>query len=88
MGLDLYHFKAKAERRGRPLVVEIWNGWDSLLARFSWCTVTMYIEDQQFDILAKFYVERDVDIGHSVGEKVHVIPGIADTRTLITFRAF
>jgi DNA-binding Lrp family transcriptional regulator len=42
----------------------------------------------EFDILAKFYVERDVDIGHFVGEKVHSIPGIADTRTLITFRAF
>ena len=41
-----------------------------------------------FDILAKFYVERDVDIGHFVGEKVQSIPGIADTRTLITFRAF
>ena len=41
-----------------------------------------------FDILAKFYVERDVDIGHFVGEKVQCIPGIADTRTLITFRAF
>jgi hypothetical protein len=29
-----------------------------------------------------------VDIGHFVGEKVHSIAGIADTRTLITFRAF
>jgi hypothetical protein len=29
-----------------------------------------------------------VDIGHFVGQKVHPIPGIADTRTLITFRAF
>ena len=42
----------------------------------------------EFDILAKFYVERDVDIGHFVGEKVQGLPGIADTRTLITFRAF
>jgi DNA-binding Lrp family transcriptional regulator len=41
-----------------------------------------------FDILAKFYVEREVDIGHFVGQKVQCIPGIADTRTLITFRAF
>ena len=30
----------------------------------------------------------DVDIGHFVGQKVQVIPGIVDTRTLITFRAF
>lgn len=41
-----------------------------------------------FDILAKFYVEQDVDIGHFVGHKVQVIPGIADTRTIITFKAF
>jgi DNA-binding Lrp family transcriptional regulator len=41
-----------------------------------------------FDILAKFYVERDVDIGHFVGQKVQTIPGIVDTRTIITFKAF
>ena len=40
------------------------------------------------DILAKFYVGDDVDIGHFVGEKVQRIPGIVDTRTIITFRAF
>jgi DNA-binding Lrp family transcriptional regulator len=40
------------------------------------------------DILAKFYVGDDVDIGHFVGEKVHGVPGIIDTRTIITFRAF
>jgi DNA-binding Lrp family transcriptional regulator len=41
-----------------------------------------------FDILAKFYVADDVDIGHFVGERVQVIPGIVDTRTVITFKAF
>ena len=41
-----------------------------------------------FDILAKFYVESNVDIGHFVGHKVQVIPGIVDTRTIITFKAF
>ena len=41
-----------------------------------------------FDILAKFYVPKDTDIGHFVGEKVQVIPGIVDTRTIITFKAF
>ncbi len=42
----------------------------------------------EYDILAKFYLEDEVDIGHFVGEKVHAIPGIADTRTLVTFKAF
>ena len=41
-----------------------------------------------FDILAKFYVDSEIDIGHFVGEKVQTIPGIVDTRTIITFRAF
>ena len=41
-----------------------------------------------YDVLAKFHVDDDVDIGRFVGEKVQVIPGIADTRTIITFKAF
>ncbi|MGO9006044.1 MAG: Lrp/AsnC ligand binding domain-containing protein [Beijerinckiaceae bacterium] len=41
-----------------------------------------------YDILAKFYVGPDVDIGHFVGEKVQTIEGIVDTRTIITFKAF
>ena len=41
-----------------------------------------------FDILAKFYVDDGVDIGHFVGEKVQTIAGILDTRTLIAFKAF
>ncbi|CAH1650332.1 AsnC family transcriptional regulator [Hyphomicrobiales bacterium] len=41
-----------------------------------------------YDILVKFHVDADVDIGHFVAEKVQTVPGIADTRTLITFKAF
>lgn len=41
-----------------------------------------------YDILAKFYVGPDVDIGHFVGEKVQTIEEIVDTRTIITFKAF
>ncbi len=41
-----------------------------------------------YDILAKFHVESHVDIGHFVGEKVQTIAGIADTRTIIAFKAF
>ncbi len=42
----------------------------------------------QYDILAKFYLDKDADIGHFVGQKVQVIPGIVDTHTIITFKAF
>jgi len=48
----------------------------------------IYSTAGDFDILAKFYVSDETDIGHFVGEKVQRIPGIADTRTIITFRAF
>jgi DNA-binding Lrp family transcriptional regulator len=42
----------------------------------------------EYDILAKFHIDNDVDIGHFVGEKVQTITGIQDTRTMITFKAF
>ncbi len=42
----------------------------------------------EYDILAKFHVDNEVDIGHFVGERVQVLPGIQDTRTMITFKAF
>ncbi len=42
----------------------------------------------EYDILAKFHIDDEVDIGHFVGEKVQVIAGIRDTRTIITFKAF
>lgn len=41
-----------------------------------------------WDLLAKFYVDDDVDIGHFVNEKIHAVPGIRDTYTVLTFRAF
>ena len=41
-----------------------------------------------YDLLAKFYVAEDVDIGHFVNERIHAIPGIRDTYTVLTFRAF
>ncbi len=40
------------------------------------------------DLLVKFYLGEDVDIGHFVNEKVHSVPGIQDTKTIVTFKAF
>ncbi len=48
----------------------------------------IYSTAGEFDLLVKFYAEDGADIGHFVNEKVHVIPGIQDTRTIITFKAF
>ena len=48
----------------------------------------IYSTAGHFDLLVKFYVDPNTDIGHFVNEKVQTIPGIQDTRTLITFKAF
>ncbi len=48
----------------------------------------IYSTAGEFDLLVKFYVEQGVDIGHFVNERVQTIPGIQDTRTIITFKSF
>jgi DNA-binding Lrp family transcriptional regulator len=48
----------------------------------------IYSTAGDFDLLVKFYVEPSTDIGHFIAEKVQTIPGIADTHTIITFKAF
>lgn len=48
----------------------------------------VYSTAGNYDLLVKFYVESSTDIGHFVTEKVQTIPGIQDTHTIITFKAF
>ena len=48
----------------------------------------IYSTAGDYDLLVKFYVETGIDIGHFVNEKVQCIPGIKDTHTIITFKAF
>src|SRR4051812_49009917 len=48
----------------------------------------VYSTAGDYDLLVKFYVDRDTDIGHFVNEKVQPLPGIKDTHTIITFKAF
>ena len=48
----------------------------------------IYSTAGDFDLLVKFYVEQQTDIGHFITEKVQTIPGVQDTRTIITFKAF
>lgn len=42
----------------------------------------------QYDLLGKFYLEQDQDIGLFVTDKIQTLPGVKDTYTLITFNAF
>ena len=48
----------------------------------------IYSTAGHFDIMAKFHIDDGVDIGHFVARKVQIIPGIQDTQTVITFKAF
>ena len=48
----------------------------------------VYSTAGDFDLLVKFYVNDEDDIGHFVNEKVQTVAGIQDTRTIITFKAF
>jgi DNA-binding Lrp family transcriptional regulator len=48
----------------------------------------IYSTAGDYDLLAKFYVDAGTDIGHFVNEKVQCLPGIKDTYTIITFKAF
>lgn len=42
----------------------------------------------QYDLLAKFYLPKESDIGHFVTDHVQTLDGVADTFTMITFKAF
>ena len=48
----------------------------------------VYSISGQFDLLMKCYLDDDTDIGHFVNEEIQRLPGIKDTFTLITFKAF
>ena len=48
----------------------------------------LYSTSGQYDLLGKFYLEPEQDIGLFITEKIQMLPGVKDTYTLITFNAF
>jgi DNA-binding Lrp family transcriptional regulator len=42
----------------------------------------------EYDLLVKFYLKDNEDIGHFIAQKVQTIAGIRDTFTIVTFKAF
>ena len=48
----------------------------------------IYSISGQYDLLIKSYLGEDRDIGHFVTEKIQTLPGVRDTFTIITFKAF
>jgi DNA-binding Lrp family transcriptional regulator len=48
----------------------------------------LYSTSGQYDLLAKFHLDRDTDIGAFVTKQVQTRPGIRDTFTITTFSPF
>lgn len=48
----------------------------------------VYSTSGQFDLLMKCYLPDDMDIGHFVTSHIQTVPGVSDTFTTITFKAF
>ena len=48
----------------------------------------VYSTSGQYDLLLKCYLEDRQDVGHFVTEQIQTLPGVKDTFTMITFKAF
>ncbi|MFO1074673.1 MAG: Lrp/AsnC ligand binding domain-containing protein [Geminicoccaceae bacterium] len=48
----------------------------------------VYSTSGQYDLLLKFHLDAEADIGRFVTTRVQTLPGVKDTFTLITFKAF
>lgn len=48
----------------------------------------IYSTSGDWDLLAKFYVAEDIDIGRFVNSHIHGIAGIERTLSTLTFKAF
>ena len=42
----------------------------------------------EYDLLVKFYLNDNEDIGHFIANKVQTLSSIRDTFTIVTFKAF
>lgn len=60
---------------------------DSLVERVEQVS-EVYSISGQYDLLVKFYLGPDRDTGHFITETVQTIDGVADTFTIVTFKAF
>lgn len=48
----------------------------------------VYSTSGNYDLMMKCYLQDDDDIGHFVNESIQTLPGVRDTFTIITFKAF
>jgi len=48
----------------------------------------VYSTSGEYDLLMKCYLDDKTDIGHFVTSRIQTLPGVKDTFTVITFKAF
>ncbi|WP_044559254.1 Lrp/AsnC ligand binding domain-containing protein [Azospirillum sp. B4] len=48
----------------------------------------VYSISGQYDLMMKCYLGDEADIGHFVTQRLQTLPGVKDTFTIITFKAF
>lgn len=48
----------------------------------------VYSTSGQYDLLVKCYLADGADIGHFVNEQIQTLPGVADTFTVVAYKAF
>lgn len=48
----------------------------------------VYSTSGQYDLMMKCYLPDGEDIGHFITERIQRLPGVKDTFTIITFKAF
>jgi DNA-binding Lrp family transcriptional regulator len=48
----------------------------------------VYSTSGRYDLLMKVYLPDTADTGHFVTERLQTLPGVKDTFTIITFKAF
>lgn len=48
----------------------------------------IYSISGRYDLIAKYHLPADVDVGHFINEELHRVPDIVDTYTMVAFRPF
>lgn len=48
----------------------------------------VYSTSGRFDLLVKFYLSENQDVGHFVTERLQTLPNVTDTQTIVTFKVF
>jgi DNA-binding Lrp family transcriptional regulator len=51
-------------------------------------TAEVFSISGQYDLIAKFHLDPQADVGHFVTSRVQTVSGVRDTFTMIAFNAF